>query len=144
MYIRNVEETDDLEDVRKIEGWDKISFINRPVENRDEGIQKNLVLIYYSMIDRLIMKNVLLEGIFTLGRAVESLVPELSTKSNSEERVSSEEADPVDRWRIKVIRIQGILPRWDTPFAWVVNNLCHPDFFLHVSIFVSKSQSKTH
>lgn len=40
---------------------------------------------------------------------------------------------------IKVIRIQGIEPRWDVPFSWIVNNLMNPEHYLHICIFVEVS-----
>lgn len=37
---------------------------------------------------------------------------------------------------IKLIRIQGIEPKMEIPFAWVVNNLMNPDYFLHICVYV--------
>lgn len=109
-------------------------------------------------------------GLFTLWRAMESLLPELfgpspspkesklkdgaggedgdsETAGGAQDAGAEEppEAAPQEthlarRARIKLIRVQGIVPGWDTPFAWIVNNLSNPDFFLHVCILVSASQ----
>lgn len=40
LYVRNVGEyTDDFEDVPPIDSWDRISYINKPVEiHREEGM----------------------------------------------------------------------------------------------------------
>ena len=37
---------------------------------------------------------------------------------------------------VKLIRIQGIEPKLEIPFAWVVNNLMNPEHFLHISVYV--------
>ncbi|XP_078448464.1 autophagy protein Apg5 family [Wolffia australiana] len=118
LYIRNLEETEDL-----VDSWEKISFLNRPMENRIE------------------------DGLFTLRKAMESLLPELFQSLNGSKDDPSEGspssvlkgADPDQRSRIRILRIQGIAPSLDTPFAWVANNLAHPDLFLHICIFVSQS-----
>lgn len=41
---------------------------------------------------------------------------------------------------IKLVRIQGIEPKLEIPFAWVVTNLINPDHFLHVIVFVKLPQ----
>lgn len=38
-----------------------------------------------------------------------------------------------------LVRIQGIEPDLDIPFAWVVNNLKNPDYFLHICVYVGTS-----
>lgn len=42
LYVRNFgEDIDDLEDVTTIDSWDKVSYINHPVEiHREEGMLK--------------------------------------------------------------------------------------------------------
>ena len=37
---------------------------------------------------------------------------------------------------IKLIRIQGIEPKLEIPFSWVVNNLKNPEHFLHICVCV--------
>lgn len=37
---------------------------------------------------------------------------------------------------IKLVRIQGIEPKLEIPFSWVLNNLKHPENFLHICIYV--------
>jgi len=42
---------------------------------------------------------------------------------------------------IKLTRIQGIEPKPEIPFSWVVNNLMHPDHYLHVCVFLICQQT---
>lgn len=42
----------------------------------------------------------------------------------------------LDSAEIKLIRIQGIEPKPEIPFAWVVNNLMNPEYFIHISVYV--------
>lgn len=134
------EDVDDLEDAPPIDTWDKISYVNQPVE-----IQ---------------------EGKFvTLHDAVKSLLPEYfqesslideesSRQSEDEQRDSSEDASgnkfpedggeilcehiescqKSDDAEIKLVRIQGIEPKLEIPFSWVANNLMNPDYFLHICV----------
>ncbi|CAK7338877.1 unnamed protein product [Dovyalis caffra] len=37
---------------------------------------------------------------------------------------------------IKLVRIQGIEPKLEIPFSWVVNNLKNPEHFLHICVCV--------
>lgn len=37
---------------------------------------------------------------------------------------------------IKLLRIQGIEPKLEIPFTWVVNNLMNPEHFLHICVYV--------
>lgn len=41
---------------------------------------------------------------------------------------------------IKLVRIQGIEPKLEIPFSWVVNNLMNPDYFLHICVCVKVAQ----
>lgn len=41
---------------------------------------------------------------------------------------------------IKLVRIQGIEPKLEIPFAWVVTNLINPEHFLHISVCVKVPQ----
>lgn len=141
LYVWSVsEDFDDLEDAPDIESWDKISFINRPVEIHIE------------------------EGkCFTLRDAIETLLPEYFTDRPlvsdespklEEMTLSSEDAvgnkitegeeilyEHVTRYgEIKLVRIQGIEPKLEIPFSWVVNNLMNPDYFLHMCICIKVSE----
>lgn len=135
LYVWSVsEDFDDLEDAPQIETWDRISYINRPVElHRKEG------------------------KYFTLGDAVKALLPEFFAEKAlineeilgvGEEKVGEEggEEKPCenvvfkDSSEIKLIRIQGIEPKMEIPFSWVVNNLMNPDYFLHICVCVKVPQ----
>lgn len=37
---------------------------------------------------------------------------------------------------IKLVRIQGIEPKMEIPFSWVVNSLKNPEHFLHICVCV--------
>lgn len=72
----------------------------------------------------------------------QSLSPEETNKSSSTEEsgemlneriVSCSVSDGAE---IKLLRIQGIEPKMEIPFAWVVNNLMNPEYFLHICVYV--------
>lgn len=44
---------------------------------------------------------------------------------------------------IKLVRIQGIEPKLEIPFSWVVNNLMNPDYFLYMCICVRVPEVNT-
>ncbi|PSS00272.1 Autophagy protein isoform 2 [Actinidia chinensis var. chinensis] len=145
LYVCSIHENfDDLEDAPHIDSWDKISYINRPVDVLGEG------------------------KCFTLLDAVKTLLPEFfAEKSSTNEDISGAEvgdesrspsehgsntgtAEEVgetlcrqegsdslsDKAEIKLLRIQGIKPKLEIPFAWVVNNLINPEHFLHICVYV--------
>ncbi|KAA8530716.1 hypothetical protein F0562_005350 [Nyssa sinensis] len=76
MYVWSVnEDFDDLEDAPHIDNWDKISYINRPVEIHGE------------------------DKYFTLRDAVKTLLPEFfAEKSLSDDEISIPEVG--DEWRL--------------------------------------------
>lgn len=41
-----------------------------------------------------------------------------------------------DGAEIQLIRIQGIEPKFEIPFGWVVNNLMNPEYCLHICVYV--------
>ncbi|XP_059444481.1 autophagy protein 5 isoform X2 [Corylus avellana] len=139
LYVWSVnEDFDDLEDAPQIDSWDKISYINRPVEIHGE------------------------EGkCFTLLDAVKSLLPEyfpyksLNNEESSREEDKDEEKVPSenlsehvescyssDDAEVKLVRIQGIEPKLEIPFSWVVNNLVNPEHFLHLCVCLKLPQVK--
>lgn len=86
----------------------------------------------------------------------------LSAKSEGEEqRGSSEDGNNIRRTKeggedlcdyvnacyqsvegeIKLVRIQGIEPKLEIPFSWVVTNLINPEHFLHIIVCVKVPQS---
>ncbi|ESQ41714.1 hypothetical protein EUTSA_v10014026mg [Eutrema salsugineum] len=127
LYVRSInQDFENLEDTPEIDTWDEISYLNRPVEFlREEG------------------------KCFTLRDAVESLLPEYigdraqTSEEEGEKRTKdgSEEKDgsPMTG-EIKLVRIQGIEMKLETPFSWVVNNLMNPEFYLHISVLVRTPQ----
>ena len=98
---------------------------------------------------------------FTLHDAVKSLLPEyfpyksLNNEESSreedkdEEKVPSENLSehvescyPSDDAEVKLVRIQGIEPKLEIPFSWVVNNLVNPEHFLHLCVCLKLPQVK--
>ncbi|XP_071693926.1 autophagy protein 5-like [Rutidosis leptorrhynchoides] len=123
LYIWTVDEDfEDLEDASHFDSWDHISYINRPVEINREGK-------YLTLLD-----------------AIKSILPEFY--SNSFNTINSEinnELESVSSCQpeIKLVRIQGIEPKMEIPFSWVVNNLINPDYFLHVCVYIKPPNTTT-
>ena len=59
-------------------------------------------------------------------------------RENVECCCSSDDAET----KLKLVRIQGIEPKLEIPFSWVVNNLMNPEHFLHICVFVKVPQAK--
>lgn len=76
---------------------------------------------------------------------------EASSETDNPEEANAEEADaaavvpckesdnPSQAFEVKLLRIQGIEPKLETPFSWVVNNLMNPDHFLHICVYAKCS-----
>ncbi|XP_050279429.1 autophagy protein 5 isoform X3 [Quercus robur] len=100
---------------------------------------------------------------FTLQDAVKSILPEYfpnksSTNEESsrdedenEQKVPSEEGEkylsenvesfyPSDNVEIKLVRIQGIEPKMEIPFSWIVKNLTNPEHYLHICVCLKVPQ----
>ncbi|XP_076951404.1 autophagy protein 5-like [Bidens hawaiensis] len=114
LYLWTVDKDfEDFEEAPHFDSWDQIAYINRPVEFKTEGK-------YFTLLD-----------------AVKSILPEFypdssnTTKAESENE-PEEESYPV----IKLLRIQGIEPKMEIPFSWVVNNLMNPDYFVHICLYI--------
>lgn len=87
---------------------------------------------------------------FLLRDALKTLLPDSFSQrapsaDRSPERVEAEGRAEVeetaiehvnDASEIKLVRIQGIEPKLDIPFSWVVNNLMNPDHFLHICVCI--------
>lgn len=58
----------------------------------------------------------------------------------NEESLSAHTGLFKDGAEIKLVRIQGIEPRLDIPFGWVVKNLMNPEQYLHICIYVKAVQ----
>ncbi|XP_061347820.1 autophagy protein 5 [Gastrolobium bilobum] len=128
------EEFDDFEDATQIDNWDKVSYINRPVEiHKEDG------------------------KYFSLNDAVKRLLPEFFTGSSFGNggdagiNQSAEEGEnpcdpgssfhPFEIAEIKFVRIQGIEPILEIPFSWVVNNLMNPEYYLHMCVCLKVSEA---
>ncbi|KAF3784659.1 Autophagy protein 5 [Nymphaea thermarum] len=153
LYLRMVDlPIDDLEDLPAVGSWEEISYMNKPVEiQKYEGE-------YFSLRD---MVDSLLPGLFSGQACIDD--QELSSESGNELRVddadlnlesgsashskgevgeeissrSSSGRQMGKKAKIELIRIQGIEPKLDLPFAWAYHNLMHPDHFLHVCLYIS-------
>lgn len=143
LYARLFTEVfDDFEDASETDSWEKISYINRPIEiDKDEGkcftlsdAMKTLLPEYF--VERSLNKEKTREEV---KEDVHSEVgTEVTTTAVGEEAESQQPSENVE---IKLIRIQGIEPKPEIPFSWVVNNLMNPDHYLHVCVYLIRVQS---
>ncbi|XP_022759389.1 autophagy protein 5 isoform X4 [Durio zibethinus] len=124
LYVWSVsEDFDDLEDMPKVDSWEKISYINRPVEiHKEAGVDFEDAL-------RIPSEDV------SSDKVVEDHVQNAYEHREACSISSSAE--------IKLIRIQGIEPKLEIPFSWVVNNLMNPDYFLHICVCVKVPQQNS-
>ncbi|XP_075089818.1 autophagy protein 5 isoform X1 [Nicotiana tabacum] len=145
LYVRTInEDFDDLQDAPAVESWDKISYINRPVEIHGDGGKCFTLCDAITKLLRELFGEKLLPKDDVSGEEVEvgqRLSLEETKKSSMEqsgemlnERIVS--CSVSDGAVIKLIRIQGIEPKMEIPFAWVVNNLMNPEYFLHICVYV--------
>ncbi|XP_075647014.1 autophagy protein 5 isoform X5 [Castanea sativa] len=100
---------------------------------------------------------------FTLQDAVKSILPEYFPNKSSTNEESSRDEDeneqtvpseegkkylsenvescyPSDNVEIKLVRIQGIEPKMEIPFSWVVKNLTNPEHYLHICVCLKVPQ----
>ncbi|KAK3409526.1 hypothetical protein EUGRSUZ_J01641 [Eucalyptus grandis] len=148
------EDFDELEDAPEIDNWDKISYINRPVEvHKEEGK-------YFTLGDAV---KALLPAIFTDKSFIDEDVckteveddknaPCVSQEDNQDVSGSAEDrteknceaVEPLfssNTAELKLLRIHGIEPQLEIPFSWVVNNLMHPEHFLHICVFLKVARA---
>ncbi|XP_059297179.1 autophagy protein 5 [Lycium ferocissimum] len=144
LYVRTInEDFDELEEAPVVGSWDKISYINRPVEIHGDGKCFTLYNAVTKLLpelfgEKLPPKDDVSREEFEAGQR---LSPEETNKSSMEQSgemlnehiVSCSVSDGAE---IKLIRIQGIEPKMEIPFAWVVNNLMNPEYFLHICVYV--------
>ncbi|GMH07831.1 hypothetical protein Nepgr_009671 [Nepenthes gracilis] len=151
LYIRIVsEDFDDLENAPEVDSWEKVSYINRPIEiPKGEGkylslgdAMKTLMPEYFG--------NKSLDCEEGVDQEVEEIAyPEDARgKNNAEEEVASTAAGEhpalgcqARNNEVKLVRVHGIEPKLEIPFSWVVNNLLNPDYFLHLCVCVKSSPS---
>ncbi|KAK2652769.1 hypothetical protein Ddye_012625 [Dipteronia dyeriana] len=148
LYVCSVsEDFDDLEDVPKVDSWDKISFINRPVEiHKEEGKYLTLHDAIEALLPEYFSEKSLIESPSQEGEDKNNISPEDAGDSKAEEVVNvcnDLEASCTSNAEIKLIRIQGIEPKLKIPFSWVVNNLMNPDYFLHICLYVKVANLNT-
>ncbi|ONI36301.1 hypothetical protein PRUPE_1G579800 [Prunus persica] len=123
LYVWSVsEDFEDLEDAPQIDSWDKVSYINRPVEIQGgEGGDEH-------------EQRVSSEDASSDRKAEEEV-------ENSSEHITS--CYQHDDAAIKLVRIQGIHPKLEIPFSWVANNLMNPEHFLHICVYLKVPQANT-
>ncbi|XP_052190373.1 autophagy protein 5 isoform X17 [Diospyros lotus] len=145
LYVCNVhDDFEDLEDAPHVDSWDKIAYINRPIEIHREGK-------YFSLLDAV---KTLLPEFFAEKNSISEEMPQAEVED--EQKSSSGDGSGLgtveevretlrehvelcslpDNAEIKLLRIQGIQPKLETPFAWLANNLMNPERFLHICAYV--------
>ncbi|KAK3218695.1 hypothetical protein Dsin_012665 [Dipteronia sinensis] len=148
LYVCRVsEDFDDVEDVPKIDSWGKISFINRPVEiHKEEGKYFTLHDAIKALLPEFFSEKTLIESPSQEGEDKNNIPSEDASDSKAEEVVNvcnDVEASSTSNAEIKIVRIQGIEPKLEIPFSWVVNNLMNPDYFLHICLYVKVANLNT-
>ncbi|KAH1081939.1 hypothetical protein J1N35_021700 [Gossypium stocksii] len=149
LYVLSVsKDFDDLDEIPRVDSWEKISYINRPVEIRKEDKCFTLhdalkILLPELFLDESLM-NVKLGGV-DLEDAVRNSNEDVTSDKVVEDQGQNackrpEACHIYSSAKIKLIRIQGIEPKLEIPFSWVANNLLNPDYFLHVCVCVKVAQ----
>ncbi|XP_052877160.1 autophagy protein 5 isoform X2 [Gossypium arboreum] len=149
LYVLSVsKDFDDLDEIPRVDSWEKISYINRPVEIRKEDKCFTLhdalkILLPELFLDESLM-NVKLGGV-DLEDAVRNSNEDVTSVKVVEDQGQNVCKQPEacrisSSAKIKLIRIQGIEPKLEIPFSWVANNLLNPDYFLHVCVCVKVAQ----
>lgn len=130
----------------------------------DNGADLELVFMAYLKITHFTISRVA-GKCFTLYDAIKALLPELFAEEpvidadkmdeaeeegpqklevDSSSRTPEETGEALnkrigllpDGAEIQLIRIQGIEPKFEIPFGWVVNNLMNPEYCLHICVYV--------
>ncbi|XP_022143382.1 autophagy protein 5 isoform X2 [Momordica charantia] len=145
LYVRNVgEDLGDLEDAPPVNNWDDVSYINRPIQINEEGKCFTLYDAVRSLLPELFPKKSTTEEepSTVVGEEAQSDHREQLHCSKAEQRepISCDEHLQTYHPSIKLVRIQGIEPKCQIPFSWVVNNLMNPEYFLHICVFLSVQQ----
>ncbi|KAG8373529.1 hypothetical protein BUALT_Bualt11G0033700 [Buddleja alternifolia] len=136
LYIRSFDEDiDDLEDVSTIDSWEKVSYINRPVEIHGEGKGVTLHDAIKALLPELYQEESSTDA-NTCGAEEEGGQRSDGSSSRSPEETGEASQLLSDSAEIKLVRIQGIEPKLDIPFGWVVNNLMNPEHYLHICVYV--------
>ncbi|KAK4490435.1 hypothetical protein RD792_001112 [Penstemon davidsonii] len=147
LYLRNIDEDfDDLEDAPTVDSWDKISYINRPVEIHGEGECYTLHDAVKALLPELFKEESL--PYTNIDKAEEGgQQSEDGSSSRSPEQTREELSEHAELLsnsaEIKLVRIQGIEPKMEIPFGWVVKNLMNPEHYLHICVYVKVVQPIT-
>lgn len=148
LYVRSAnEDFDDVEDAPLVDNWDKVSYINHPVEIHDNGKCFTLFDAVKALLPELFRDKSVPNDSMSLPQVDDGERSALEEASSTGSARSSEETGESAHERhescflsetadIKLIRIQGIEPKLEIPFAWVINNLMNPEHFLHISVYV--------
>ncbi|KZV22312.1 autophagy protein 5 [Dorcoceras hygrometricum] len=139
LYLRSIiEDIDDLEDSPIVDSWDKIAYINHPVE-----IYGNCFTLHDAI--KALLPEFFAEKTSTdANLRVEEVGEERGSEETSSSRSPEETAEASneltgslsDNAEIKLVRIQGIEPKLEIPFAWIASNLIHPEHYLHICVYV--------
>lgn len=150
LYVWSIQEDfDNLEDAPSFDSWDKISYINRPAEIDGEGKCFSLgdaikILLPEIFGDKLSASDDIskaeVEDYSKLNPEEASNVEGTTVISESKDVESCNLSKPAE---IKLLRIQGIEPKLEIPFTWLVNNLMNPDYFLHICVYVKVPEQTT-
>ncbi|XP_073065514.1 autophagy protein 5-like isoform X3 [Primulina eburnea] len=139
LYLRSiVEDIDHLEDSHIVDNWDKISYINHPVEANGN------CFTLYDAVKALLPELFADKSSIYANQRVEEVGEELRSEEASSSagpedtaEISSERAGSLsDNAEIKLVRIQGIEPKMEIPFAWIANNLMNPEHYLHICVYI--------
>ncbi|XP_021745204.1 autophagy protein 5-like isoform X2 [Chenopodium quinoa] len=141
LYVRIFTKVfDDLENAPEIDSWEKISYINRPIGlSKDEGKCSTLTDAMKTLLPEYFGEGTL-NSEKTIEEEVQDVHPEDAGDTKITEEVTTsvsertEAKQPSESAEIKLIRIQGIKPKPEIPFSWVVNNLMNPDHYLHICV----------
>ncbi|KAJ8768703.1 hypothetical protein K2173_023607 [Erythroxylum novogranatense] len=147
LYIWTVStDFEDLEDVPNIDSWDKISYVNRPVEFlKEEGRCFTLLDALKTLLPEFFNGNSMLneEPCGLEDEEDKQNAPEEDSislrKAKEGKETSCQIAESCRKGgdaEIKLVRIQGIEPKLEIPFSWIVNNLKNPEHFLHICLYL--------
>ncbi|KAI4340741.1 hypothetical protein MLD38_025550 [Melastoma candidum] len=139
LYVRCVTENfDDLDEVPRLDNWDRLHYINQPVEILQEEGK------YFSMEDAI---GTLLPEVFVKNTVSEEVADGAEGEEQKEAGKDSRRREPRvclgGAAELKLLRVQGIEPQLDIPFSWVASNLVHPERFLHVCALIRADRENT-
>ncbi|KAL6530994.1 autophagy protein 5 [Orobanche hederae] len=147
LYVRTIDkDIDELEDAPIVESWEKISYLNHPVEVHDAGRCFTLHDAIKALLPEMFTKesSVNVNTCGAEGKGVESSDVGISEGNEGSGEAETEHVGLLSTSaEIKIVRIQGIEPKLEIPFGWVVNNLMNPEHYLHVCIYIKVLESVT-